>query len=93
MGYSSRHERGYGSQWVKVREAAKRRDNGLCVACAKRGITRLMQDVDHITPKAQGGTDDLDNLQCLCRDCHKAKTRAENTKTLIPVGEDGWPIL
>ena len=29
--------------------------------------------VDHILPVAQGGTDDLDNLQSLCRACNTAK--------------------
>ena len=28
--------------------------------------------------KASGGTDDVDNLQALCRACHKAKTQAES---------------
>jgi hypothetical protein len=33
--------------------------------------------VDHITPKARGGSDLLDNLQTLCATCHQRKTNAE----------------
>ncbi|WP_424967324.1 HNH endonuclease [Dinoroseobacter sp. S375] len=92
MAYPSRHERGYDSNWVRTREVALRRDDYLCVPCRRQGRTTLAKEVDHITPKKQGGTNDLDNLQSICTDCHKAKTRAENSTTLIPVGEDGWPI-
>lgn len=34
-------------------------------------------ECDHIVPLWEGGTDDEDNLQLLCRPCHKAKTREE----------------
>jgi 5-methylcytosine-specific restriction endonuclease McrA len=34
-------------------------------------------DVDHIVPLADGGTDDEDNLQVLCKCCHGLKTEAE----------------
>ena len=37
-------------------------------------------EVDHIQPLHLGGAwYDLGNLQCLCFQCHVAKTRAENT--------------
>ncbi len=35
-------------------------------------------EVDHIKPLYQGGTNDLHNLQALCRNCHGRKT-AEDT--------------
>jgi 5-methylcytosine-specific restriction protein A len=34
--------------------------------------------VDHIVPKAHGGTDDSGNLQTLCRSCHSSKTATED---------------
>jgi 5-methylcytosine-specific restriction protein A len=34
-------------------------------------------EVDHIIPKSQGGTDELDNLQSLCKGCHSRKTAKE----------------
>jgi 5-methylcytosine-specific restriction endonuclease McrA len=30
-------------------------------------------EVDHITPVSQGGANDMDNLQTLCRDCNRGK--------------------
>jgi 5-methylcytosine-specific restriction endonuclease McrA len=36
-------------------------------------------EVEHIVPLADGGTNDLENLQLLCRDCHKHKTIAEHS--------------
>jgi 5-methylcytosine-specific restriction protein A len=51
----------------------------------------MASEVDHIIPKAQDGTDDFDNLQAICTDCHKAKTKAETSGKQI-IGADGWPI-
>lgn len=33
--------------------------------------------VDHITPLHFGGTNDRENLQCLCPNCHQEKTSKE----------------
>jgi 5-methylcytosine-specific restriction endonuclease McrA len=35
------------------------------------------EEVDHIVPKKQGGTDDESNLQSLCKPHHSAKTARE----------------
>lgn len=51
--------------------------NPLCVHCLKQGRTTEATEVDHITPLYKGGTYDPSNLQGLCSDCHKAKTRAD----------------
>lgn len=66
----------YGSGWDKLRAQVMRRDQWLCQSCRIRSAT----DCDHITPKAQGGDDSMDNLQALCRACHKAKTLSERCK-------------
>lgn len=34
-------------------------------------------DVDHIIPLIDGGSHELDNLQLLCRPCHRKKTAKE----------------
>ena len=73
----SRHERGYGSVWTKIRERILKRDMYLCQACLKLGRTTPATQVDHITPKAQGGTDDDGNLQAICAACHLEKSLAE----------------
>lgn len=90
----SRHERGYGSAWVKLREVILRRDGYLCQACKAKGRPTPATDVDHITPKAQGGTDAQDNLQALCRPCHKDKTAQEHGERhgKQKFGDDGWPV-
>lgn len=82
----SRHERGYGGDWEKRRQRILRRDNGLCQGCLRNGVLTAVGDkpysawCDHIRPKAEGGTDDDDNLQTLCRSCHQAKTDAEKAR-------------
>lgn len=96
---TSRHERGYGHLWDKLRIIVLRRDKGLCQPCLKINRTSLATQVDHILAKAKGGTDDTDNLQGICGDCHHEKTRAESAeaqgKTYRPkqtIGSDGWPV-
>ena len=90
----SRHERGYGTAWDWLRLAVLRRDRYLCqcAECKRTGRVRVAMEVDHIKPKAQGGSDALDNLQAINRECHRAKTMAENgTKPRPRIGVDGWP--
>lgn len=40
--------------------------------------------IDHIVRRADGGTDDRENLQALCQECHAKKTLNENLTT--PIG-------
>ena len=94
---TSRHERGYGSAWVKTRKTILERDKHLCQSCKAKGQITKATTVDHIKPKAEGGTDDPANLQCICDDCHKAKTEAERAKAQghkprQTIGKDGWPV-
>lgn len=46
---------------------ARQRDNDLCVLCGRRA-----SEVHHINFRSAGGTSELDNLACLCVDCHYA---------------------
>lgn len=73
-------QRGYGAQWRKIRAVVLVRDNYLCQECLKQGLFVTATTVDHITPKAHGGSDDLTNLQSLCDSCHKFKTARERLK-------------
>ena len=69
----SRHERGYGGDWPRVRLAVLA-EEPMCRACGEQPAT----DVDHIVPMAQGGSQwDWANLQPLCHRCHSAKTMRE----------------
>jgi 5-methylcytosine-specific restriction protein A len=66
-----------GRPWRRLVEAVKRRDQYTCQSCG-----RVTEDgeCDHIVPLSQGGTDDLSNLQWLCREpCHRAKTAREGS--------------
>ena len=73
----SRHERGYGTAWQKIRVFVLKRDSGLCQPCLKIGRVTQAKQVDHIIQKYDGGTDDESNLQSICVDCHKIKTARE----------------
>ncbi|MDE0658047.1 MAG: HNH endonuclease [Gammaproteobacteria bacterium] len=75
-----------GAQWRRVRRHVLERDGYACCRCGRRGV-RL--EVDHVVPLKDGGTDDLSNLQTLCKPCHAAKTRAENTVHHV-AGQDEW---
>jgi len=62
-----------------MRAETLRKDDYLCRNCRSNGIVTSATEVDHIVPKAQGGTDAPTNRQSLCHACHKAKTLAERT--------------
>jgi len=49
----------------------------LCRICEAQGYVTPATEVDHIVALVNGGEDDVDNLQSLCADCHKDKTRAD----------------
>ena len=95
----SRQARGYGRAWEKARAAALTRDMHLCQPCKREGRATPAREVDHITPKAKGGTEALDNLQSICKPCHAAKTEREAAEAQgrthrrkTRVGLDGYPI-
>ena len=89
---TSRHARGYGTAWDKLRKRILERDKYLCQGClAKQRITPATE-VNHKTPKAQGGTDDEANLEAICHPCHVDETARQAGKTVKPeTGVDGWP--
>lgn len=64
----SARQRGYDSRWERIR-AAHLREEPYCRICGDVG-----SNVDHIIPRARGGTNDPQNLQTLCASCHSAKT-------------------
>jgi 5-methylcytosine-specific restriction enzyme A len=69
-------EQGYGTRWRKIRDYHIALEP-LCRECLGKGKTVAASEVDHIVPRAQGGTDDDNNLQSLCKSCHSAKTARE----------------
>ena len=100
---TSRHLRGYGSEWIKTRERILKRDHGICQPCFKLGKMHTGTHVDHIKSKAEakrlGWTHEQiesdDNLQTINEECHAIKTAAEQGRTLQPkqtIGIDGFPV-
>ena len=58
----------------------------LCRACG-----RPAREVDHVVPLFRGGAPfDFDNLQPLCRKCHRRKNRVEQSKA-PRICVHGWP--
>ena len=57
----------------KLRQQILARDRFTCRRCGSPAANH----VDHIIPRAQGGTDHPGNLRALCEACHRAKTAAE----------------
>jgi 5-methylcytosine-specific restriction enzyme A len=93
----TRHERGYGAAWDRLRKSILRRDLYLCQPCERIGRTTPAREVDHIIPKANGGTDDDTNLQAICKAHHLEKTQAEAKQAQHGyvkrvIGLDGWPV-
>ena len=91
-GTPSRHERGYGSAWDRLRKVILARDGHLCQVCMTKGRTTPATHCDHILSKAQGGTDDLSNLRAICRPCHDRKSIEERGhRVRRTITTDGWP--
>ncbi|WP_112092067.1 MULTISPECIES: HNH endonuclease [Lonsdalea] len=76
----TRHQRGYGSRWEDIRERVLKRDSYMCLDCLDEGVAREAKTVDHVIPKARGGTDDSNNLRSLCWPHHRSKTARERLK-------------
>ena len=62
----------------RIKEAVRAKFKDRCARCGEYG-----QQVDHIVARFNGGSNDIDNLQCLCDPCHARKTThdAPFTKT------------
>ena len=100
----SRHARGYGSHWDKLRILILQRDGGICHCPDCMGGQKQLKpahEVDHIVPKAeakrlgwtQDQIDDPSNLRAVNRLCHRKLTTLQNGGTPRPAtGLDGWPV-
>ena len=56
--------------------------------CAGCGMKAESFQIDHIKPLASGGSNEMDNLQPLCKDCHKEKTIIENAEKAYRVRDE-----
>ena len=76
-GRGSSTKRGYGYAWQKLRKYVLLHQP-VCKGFDGEHCGRAAQEVDHILPLSEGGTNDLDNLQGLCKSCHSKKTARDD---------------
>ncbi len=80
------HQSLRGPRWERVRRRVLDAAGWRCRECDKYG-----NEVDHVQALHLGGAAwDLDNLQVLCRRCHKAKTRRESQTRQLTREEREW---
>jgi 5-methylcytosine-specific restriction protein A len=65
---------------AEVRKYVHQRDNYQCRFCGKTGQETQLE-VDHIISLATGGSNDLSNLQTLCRPCNRRKNKYRDPRT------------
>lgn len=66
----------------RLRYEILRRDGYACRYCGAKAPEATLT-VDHVTPKALGGTDDPTNLVAACRDCNTGKTSSSPDGPLV----------
>jgi 5-methylcytosine-specific restriction endonuclease McrA len=71
------------SDQLKKIVASQQRWN--CKKC--KNILDATYEVDHIIALEDGGNNDIQNLQALCRNCHGRKTMEDNIKRRYPNGK------
>ena len=83
------------AQWRRLREQVLRMQP-LCVLCLQRGLAVPSEQVDHITPIADGGEPwAFSNLRGLCASDHSRVTAAAKTGRDVVIGVNpitGYPI-
>ena len=65
------------AEWKRIRKRILARDSHTCQRCGDVG-----NEVNHIIPASEGGTDGDDNLETLCPSCHQPETVAQTTRAV-----------
>jgi predicted DNA-binding antitoxin AbrB/MazE fold protein len=55
------------------------RDKWTCKSCGRTSKDGVTLEVDHILPRSKGGTDEIKNLQTLCKKCNIGKSNKDDT--------------
>lgn len=78
----ARAERIVGDTWMRIRDRILTRDEGRCrcAECVRLGRLLPAQEVDHVVPLEEGGSNDDANLAAINVDCHKRKSAAERAR-------------
>ena len=66
----------YGIAWKRIRDRHIAQ-HPLCEVCKRNGNLTPAEEVHHIVPLSQGGTNDITNLMSLCKECHSEITARE----------------
>lgn len=85
-GRSTEAKKRYGYKWRKIR-AAFLAANPLCEMCKRQGKYTAANEVHHVKPLADGGTNDFENLMALCKSCHSKITAAAKNFSQQKQGE------
>ena len=59
----------YGRSWKRIRDRYIQ-EHPFCERCFKEGTMVRAEEVHHILPVSQGGTNESSNLMALCQSCH-----------------------
>ncbi|WP_436934641.1 HNH endonuclease [Halovenus marina] len=61
--------------WDVIRKQVYERDGYTCVNCGASGGSNGNAEIhaDHVLPRSRDGSDELQNLRTLCRECHEAR--------------------
>jgi len=65
--YGVEYQHGDGEGFYNVKSAVLSRDNYTCQIC---GVKQAKLEVHHIRSRSEGGSNRMDNLVVLCKDCH-----------------------
>jgi 5-methylcytosine-specific restriction enzyme A len=63
----------------EVKQYLLERNNYQCQSCGKVAQDTKLT-IDHITPLAKGGSNDISNLQILCRSCNSRKKHSFDSR-------------
>ena len=66
----------YGKTWRKIR-LQHINEHPLCEVCKQKGMLTPANEVHHIIPLSEGGTNEPANLMSLCKSCHSRITATE----------------
>jgi 5-methylcytosine-specific restriction endonuclease McrA len=82
--------KGSTTRWRKLRRYVLARDGYICWLCGKPGA----DSVDHVIPRARGGTDDLSNLKAAhnnpCNRTKGTKVMTGQTRGMQPSTSRKW---
>ena len=73
---------------AEFRPALYAKQHGICTICLHEKQEREMH-VDHVVPRAKGGSDDISNLQALCGPCNLLKGTKTQQEAIVEAKRRG----